>query len=122
MMAIFAILHRFRVFDYSVNTYIFFANYGISVGHIISSFFIGCLLAFVAKGREMVATLTLSLVFGALSAVAMLWWMVKGMDSFLLNWILWNLSWQFAAWVAIVLGGIFVRTRRSSRKALSSAV
>ena len=53
--AIFAVLHRYQVFDHYFSAYLFFATDGIAIGHVIASMFAGCLVALAAKGREMVA-------------------------------------------------------------------
>jgi hypothetical protein len=63
-----------------------------------------------AKRREMVATMTLGLVLGALAGAAMLAWVARTGDAS----SLWMLPWYFADSVAIVIGGAIVRTRRSA--------
>lgn len=107
--AIFAVLHRYRVFDHHFDAYVFFATYGIAIGHVIASMFIGCMVGLAAKGREMVAAVTLGLVLGAMVVAASLVWVARGQDSFL-----WMLSWYFADSFAVVVGGAIVRTRRSA--------
>jgi hypothetical protein len=42
--AIFAVLHRCRVFDHHFDAYVFFATDGIDIGHVIASMFVGCTL------------------------------------------------------------------------------
>ncbi len=113
--AIFAVLHRYRVFDHHFNVYVFFATDGIAIGHVIASMFVGCLVAMAAKGREIVATTMLSLVLGGLGGVAILVTVASGRPLFL-----WMLPWYFADWFAIVIGGAIVRTRRSAATALPS--
>jgi hypothetical protein len=39
--AIFAVLHRYRVFDHHFDAYLFFATDGIKIGHVIASMFVG---------------------------------------------------------------------------------
>ena len=114
--AIFAVLRRYRVFERHFNAYVFFATDGIAIGHIIASMFVGCIVALAAKGREMVATMTLALVLGAMAGAASLVLLARGHDSF----PPWMLPWYFADWFAIVIGGAIVRTRRSAAKTLPS--
>jgi hypothetical protein len=62
-----------------------------------------------AKGRELVATMTLGFVFCAMFGVAVLVWAATGQAL-----ILWMLPWYVADWFAIVIGGAIVRMRRSA--------
>ena len=114
-LAIFAVLQKYQVFDHHFSTYLFFATDGIAIGHVIASMFVGCIVAMTAKGREMVATMMLSLVLGVLSGVAILVTLSWGRPLFL-----WMLPWYFADWLAIVVGGAIVRTRRSAGTSLRS--
>ena len=116
-LALFAVLHRYRVFDHHFDAYVFFATDGILIGHIIASMFVGCIVALVAKGREMVATMTLALVLCVMAGAAYLAWIAR-------HWptddaIVWML-WQCAGPFAIVVGGAIVRTRRSAATHLPS--
>jgi hypothetical protein len=109
-LAIFAVIHRYRLFDHHFDTYVFLATYGIAIGHVIISLLAGSAVALAAKGREMVATTTLALIFGAMFGAAIFALLARGHDSFPLG----MLPWNFADWFAIVIGGAIVRTRRSS--------
>jgi hypothetical protein len=112
--AIFAVLHRYRVFDHHFNAYVFFATDGIAIGHVIASLFVGCMVALAAKGREMVATMALSLVLFALIGAALVWVAThRPMD---VAWMLWSCADPFA----IVVGGTIVRTSRSGATTLAS--
>jgi hypothetical protein len=71
--------------------------------------FVGCAVALGAKGREMVATMTLSLVFCAMTGAAVLVLLATGKAL-----ILWMLPWNSADWLAIMIGGAIVRMRRST--------
>jgi hypothetical protein len=114
--ALFAILHKYQVFEHHFSTYVFFATDGIAIGHVIVSMFVGCIVAVAAKGREMVATVMLSLVLGGLCGVAILVTMAWARPLFL-----WVLPWYLADWFAIVIGGAIVRARRSAATPLPSA-
>jgi hypothetical protein len=107
--AIFAGLHRYRVFENHFNAYVFFATDGIAIGHVIASMFVGCVVALAAKGREIVATMTLGLVLCAMTGAASLVLVARGHGL-----ILWMLPWYFADWFAIVIGGVIVRESRSA--------
>jgi len=88
--------------------YMFVASDGMVIAHVILSMFVGCIVALVAKGREMVATVTLALVLCAMVGAAWVWVAMHGrMD---VAWMLWSIPGPFA----IVAGGAIVRTRRSS--------
>jgi len=106
--AIFAVLERYSVFNHHFNAYLFFASYGAASGHVIASMFAGCLVALVAKGREMVATIALVLVYCAMTFAAVFVWLATGHVS-----ILWMLAWNLAAWFATIIGGAIVRMLRS---------
>jgi hypothetical protein len=114
--AIFAVLHRYRVFEHHFNAYVFFATDGIAIGHVIASMFVGCMVALAAKGREMIATMTLALVLGAMAGAASLVLVARGHNSF----PPWMLPWYFADWFAIVIGGAIIRTRRFAATTLPS--
>jgi len=105
--AIFAVLERYQVFEHHFQLYVFFASSGIAIGHVVASIFVGCMVAWVAKGREMVATMTLALVLCALIIVALVWVATHGPVD--VAWILWS----FADPPALVVGGVVVRSRRS---------
>ncbi|MFI5381137.1 MAG: permease prefix domain 2-containing transporter [Tepidisphaerales bacterium] len=81
---------------------------GMPIEHLIASLFVGCVVALAAKGREMVATMTLALVLCALIGAALVWVaMHRPLD---VAWVLWSC----ADPVAIVVGGAIVRMRRSA--------
>jgi hypothetical protein len=112
--AIFAVLRRYRVLDHHFNAYVFFATDGIAIGHVIAAMFVGYMVALAAKGREMVAAMSLALVRCALIGAALVWVATHGpMD---VAWMLWSCADPFA----IVIGGAIVRTRRSAATTLTS--
>jgi hypothetical protein len=105
---IFAVLERYRVFEHHFGTYMFFASTGIDIGHLITFLFIGFAVALVSRQREMVATITLGLVYGAMAVVGFIYAVTKtGNDA-----LLWRLTWIFADAFAIVTAGAVVRTHR----------
>ena len=76
------------------------------------SLFIGCVVAAVAKGKEMVATVTLGLIWATMAAKAILV-VVTGHwpeRAFLLPFLLD----QFGSSSLIVMGGVIVRESRSA--------
>lgn len=93
---IFAVLHRYPD--------------GIAIGHVIASIFVGSAVAWLTKGREMVATMTLGLVLCAMTVASLLLLAARGNDLTTLVW----LPWETADWLAIVVGGVIVRTLRPS--------
>jgi hypothetical protein len=114
--AIFAVLHRYQVYEHHFNTYRFFASSGIDIGHVIVFMFVGCMVALAAKGREMVSTMALGLVFSAMAVFGSLVMVTRTGDYA----FLWRLTWYFADSFAIVIGGAIVRTRRSAATTLPS--
>ena len=94
--------------------YIWMLN-GMLIEDLIVSIFVGCVVALVAKGKEMIATVTLALAFCALIGAAVLVW-VAAHRPFDAVGMLWSCVDPFA----IVVGGAIVRTRRSAAKLLPS--
>ena len=67
-------LRRHHVIPYytrhEMDAHVFWLNTGTLIGSLLVSLFVGCIMAVVAKAREMVATLTLSVLLFALTVVA----------------------------------------------------
>jgi hypothetical protein len=112
---IFAFLVRYQIPEYHFNVYVFFATTGMDIGYLLVFFLEGCIAAIVAREREMAAATTLSLIFAAMCAVAVVSWVVKGHYR-----ALWMLTWNFADLFAILVGGAIVRTHRSAQHLRSS--
>lgn len=87
---------------------------GMLIAHILLSIFVGCMVALMAKGREMVATMTVVLVPFALIGTAWVWVATHGVMG-----VAWMLS-SCADPCAVVLGGAIVRMLRSAVKPLPS--
>lgn len=88
--------------------YMFWATEGMLIAHLLLSMFVGGVVAMAAKGREMVATMTLSLILCAMIGAAWVWVGMHGpMD---VTWMLWSSAGPFA----IAVGGAIVRMRRSA--------
>ena len=83
---------------------------GVGIAHLMASLLVGCMAAWAAKGREMVATMALALVFCGMVAAALVW--VATRRPIDVAWLLWASSGPFA----IVMGGFIVRTRRSRNR------
>jgi hypothetical protein len=109
--AIFAVLEKYQVPDKHFNTYVFFATTGIDIGYVIVFLWVGCVIALVAKGREMAAAITLSLIFAGMAGVALFAWAASG-HSLLRS----LLPWNFADSFAILIGAAIVRSSRSARR------
>jgi hypothetical protein len=112
-----AVLNRYLPF-WSTHLWAFkWVLSGNAITHLILSMFVGCMVALAAKGREMVATMTLALVFCAMTGAALVVEIFG--RSYLgpyaygeVTWMLWSCSDPFA----IVMGGLIVRTRRSRNR------
>jgi hypothetical protein len=110
-----AVTDRYLVFwSTHFKAYIWALN-GMLIEHLIGSMFVGCVVALAAKGREMIATMTLGLVLCALMGAAWVWAATHLPIG--AAWMLWSFTDPFA----IVLGGAIVRTRRSAAKPLPSS-
>jgi hypothetical protein len=114
--AIFSVLDRYSVFEHHFKAYVFFASYGLDIGRVILSMFVGCIVGLAANGREMVATAALGLILSAMAGAASLVLVARGHDSFL--WM--QLPWHCASSIVILIGGAMVRTRRSAGTTLPS--
>jgi len=106
--ATFAVLERYQFFEHHFSTYMFFASTGIDIGHLITFLFIGFVVAFAAREREMVATMALGLIYGAMAVVGSVYVVSRTGD----NASLWRLTWYFVDALAIVIAGAIVRTHR----------
>jgi hypothetical protein len=98
------------------DAYMFWMTDGILIGRVMVSMLVGCMVGLVAKGREMVATITLGLVFCTLIGAAVVW--VAAHRQMDVAWMLWSCTDP----VAIVIGGAIVRTQRSAAITLPSDV
>ena len=87
---------------------------GIALGHIVAAGLVGVIIAMAARGREMITILTLASIGCLMTAAALIVWIARGQDLLLLR-----LLWSIADSLAIVLGGMIVRGRRSGKAALS---
>jgi hypothetical protein len=87
------------------------------IEYLMGSLFTGCIVALVARGREMVATMTLALILCAMGTAGAVWLLAHTEDTS----ILWNLPWFFTDPVAIVIGGVIARELRSTAATHASA-
>jgi hypothetical protein len=99
--AIAAAVNRTSFYEHHFSTYMFWMTDGIVLGHIVVAGLVGAIIAVAARGREMITTLALV-------------WIVRGQDLPLLR-----LLWPIADSLAVVVGGMIVRSRRSGKTALS---
>jgi hypothetical protein len=102
---IFAVIEKYHIPEHHFSAYVFLATTGIDTGYLITFVFVGFIVAFVAKGREMMATTTLSLIFGAMIVVALPSMVRHGIPLSLL-------MLDFSDSLAIVIAGAIVRTYR----------
>jgi hypothetical protein len=102
---IFAVIEKYQIPEHHFSAYVFLATTGIDTGYLITFLFVGFIVAFVARGREMMATTTLGLIFGAMVVVALPSMVRHGIP-------LSMLMWDFSDYLAIVIAGAIVRTHR----------
>jgi hypothetical protein len=105
---IFAVLERYQVYQHHFGTYVFFASTGIDIGHLITFLLVGLVVAFVARGREMVATMSLGLFWSALTIVSFPAVVMQSGYGTALS----RVTVYFADSLAIVIAGVIVRTHR----------
>ncbi len=111
---IFAVLQRYKVYEYHFGIYVFFATYGIGIAHALRAFLVGCLVAMFSKGREMVCTMTLALILCAMLSAA--WAHSISSHWTTTDTLVW-LLWQATVPMGIAVGGALVRAFRSRRLA-----
>jgi hypothetical protein len=105
---IFAVLEKYHVYEHHFSMYMFFASTGIDIGHLITFLFVGFIVAFVARGREMAATMALGLIFGAMIVISLPVVVMRFGYAMPLS----RLMWYFSDSLAIVIAGAIVRTHR----------
>jgi hypothetical protein len=105
---ILAVLDRYHVYEHHFNMYMFFASTGIDIGHLVTFLLIGFVVAFVAWGREMVATMSLGLYWGALTVASFPAVVMQAGYGTALS----RAMVYFAESLAIVVAGVIVRTHR----------
>ncbi len=115
----FAVLERYQVFfAHHFSAYLFFASTGLDIEHLITFLLIGFIVAFAAREREMVATMALGLIFGAMAVVGSTYAAIgTGNDA-----LLWRLTWYFADAFAVVIAGAIVRMHRLAATSRPSPV
>jgi hypothetical protein len=116
--AIFALVDRFQLFEYHFNWYRLLVSPGIDIGHVVVFWFVGCAVGLAARRREMAATMTLGLIFGAMVVFAAAWVTLAGPGDY----NLWRLGWYFTDSFVLVVGGAMVRMLRSTAPPLGREV
>lgn len=111
-LAIAAAVNRTYFYEHHFGAYMFWMTDGIDLGHIVLAGLVGSIVALAARGREMIATMTLASVGCVMTAAALVVWISRGQDM-----VLWRLFWSVADSLAIVIGGMFVRSRRFGKTA-----
>ncbi len=106
--SIFSVLERYHVYEHHFSTYMFFASTGIDIGHLITFLFIGFVVAFAARGRELVATMSLGLFWGALTVASFPAVVTQSGVGIALS----RATVYFADSLAIVIAGVIIRTHR----------
>ena len=108
--AVVAIHYKYQVYAH-IDAYLFWLIYAVLIQRFIEPLFIGCVIALVAKSREMVVTMTLGLIIGASSGVELAYFRLLWSEpNFRLAWLLTT----FVSPVMFVIGGGIVREIRSA--------
>jgi hypothetical protein len=108
-MGITEVLGRYSVYEHHFGAYIFWITDGIDIGILVVAALIGGIVAAAAKGREMCATMALSIFLCALGIAGYLVMATRTGGA----WRLWRLALPFADSFAIVVGGAIVRRVRT---------
>jgi hypothetical protein len=110
---ILAVLHQFPIYPNHWNAYVFWITDGILIGNLLESIFLGAIVAFATKGKELAATIALSVVLCTLGTGLSLWLMAsRSPGSFIQLQRIVDLCIHA---IAIILGGIIIREFRSYR-------
>jgi hypothetical protein len=95
-------------------TYMFMATDGMMIAHFTASLFVGCVVALAARGREMLATMTLGFIRCVLGVAGLLVWLAMDHGDNVA--FLWVPALQVVDAVAMAIGGVMVRRRRMAAK------
>lgn len=92
------------------HAYMFWARDGMLIGNFVASMLVGCFVALTAKGREMVAAITVSFLLGVMAVIGLLFMAARYGHIFLVGSLFY-----FGGLVGTIFGGAIVRMRRSAR-------
>ncbi len=106
--ALLSLADRYDVFNNHFDLYRFLSYDGLLICHTLTMLLIGGIVAMTAKGREMIATLTLGFIQTVLALLG--FFVVLARTG---HWGGMPLAWMIAFPAAVVAGGIAVRTRRT---------
>jgi hypothetical protein len=107
----FAVVEKFEIHRHHFTLYRFLASTALDIEHVITFLLVGCVVALLARRREMAAAIALAMIFGAMAVIGSLAFVIRGGDyAYLLR-----LSWYFTDSLAVVLGAVIVRMLRSNR-------
>ena len=116
-LTIMAVLVKYQVPDHHFGVYKFWITDGIVIGLIVLSTLVGAVVAMVAKGREMTATIALGFIRSALGVIGAIVMVTTAQH----YWTFRPMLHQFMFAIATVAGGAIVRMRRASVIARRSA-
>jgi hypothetical protein len=107
--ATFALIDRFHIYEHHFNLYLFLSSTGIDIAHVVEFFLIGCVVALLARGREVPPAIALATVFGTMALVGSFAYVIRGGDFA----SLWRLTWYLRDSLAVVGGACAIRLIRS---------
>jgi hypothetical protein len=113
----FSFIERSHIHKNHFAAYRFLASTGIDVEHVITFLLVGCVVALVARRREMAPAIALAMIFGGMALVASLLVVIRGGDYVYLL----RLGWYVTDSLAVVLGAALVRMLRSNETPLSAS-
>ncbi len=114
--ALLAAFDRWGFYERHPDAYMFWLTNGQLMGMVVLAMLVGCIVALAARGRELVATMTLGFIKVPLAIVSCVLALGEGDYGFL-----WTLPWTLSFSLATVVGGAWVRMRRSNAARRPSA-
>jgi hypothetical protein len=109
--ATFALVDKFDIYEHHFSVYRFLASTCLDIEHALTFLLVGCVVGLLARRREMAAAIALAMIFGGMAMLGSVSFVIRGGDYTSLL----RLSWYFTDALAVVLGGVIVRTARLKR-------
>jgi O-antigen ligase len=114
--ATFSLIERFHICEHHFTACLFLESTALDIEHVFTFLLVGCVVALIARQRELAPAIGLAMIFGGMALVASLSFVIRGGDyAYLLR-----LGWYFTDSLAVALGALIVRTLRSNVTKLRS--
>lgn len=110
--ATFALVDRFDIYSHHWTVYKFLASTALDIEHVLIFLFVGAVVAFIARRREVAPAIALATIYALMAVVGSVSFAIRGGEYASLL----RLSWYFSDSLAVILGAVIVRTFRSKIK------